>query len=58
MKVTGFTSNKDKESEIKKYGADEVSSSVDLESLKKLAGTFDIVMTTIYIRNQEQLIAH
>ncbi|CAD8158154.1 unnamed protein product [Paramecium pentaurelia] len=58
MTVTAFTTSKNREQEIKKLGASNLSSSIDVESLKAEQGKYDIVINTLYIENEEVFKSH
>ncbi len=45
--VTAFSTSKDKEDEAKKLGADHFVNTRDTGSLKKLAGSFDLLLSTV-----------
>lgn len=47
-KVTAFSSSPSKEQEAKKFGADNFISSTNAKELEKLAGTFDLILCTIW----------
>jgi alcohol/geraniol dehydrogenase (NADP+) len=48
--VTAFTSNESKFAEAKKFGARHVVSSADTASLKKLGGSFDLLISTVNVQ--------
>jgi len=45
--VTAFTSNESKFDEAKGFGANHVASSKDSDAIKKLAGSFDLLLSTV-----------
>ncbi len=48
--VTAFTSSESKFDEAKKFGANHVFSSKDSEAIRKLAGSFDLLISTVNVR--------
>ena len=48
--VTAFTSSERKFDEAKKFGANHVFSSKDSEAIRKLAGSFDLLISTVNVR--------
>jgi len=52
MEVTAFTTSFNREKEMKSFGASKLSHSVDLESLKKEEGQYDIIVNTLYIKDE------
>lgn len=47
--VTAFSSSKDKENDVKKLGADNFASSVDVNEMKKLNTHFDFILSTVHV---------
>lgn len=59
MEVTAFTtSEKDRGDELKKLGADHLSHSTDLNSLKQQEGKFDVIFNTIFKEAPDQYRAY
>ena len=48
--VTAFTSNENKFDEAKSFGANHVASSKDSAAIKKLAGSFDLLISTVNVK--------
>lgn len=48
--VTAFTSNESKFDEAKSFGANHVVSSKDSDAIKKLAGSFDLLISTVNVK--------
>jgi len=58
LKVTAFTTSAHKEAEIKKLGASAISSSIDLASLDKEKGKYDIVINTLFVEDEGVFKSH
>ena len=58
LRVTAFTTSKSREALLKKLGATDLSSSVDMAELAKMSGKYDIVLNTLFIDNEELFKAH
>ena len=48
MRVTAFTTSFDRADEFHRLGASDLSNSIDLESLKKEEGKYDLVINTLH----------
>lgn len=53
MKVTAFTTSFGRKDELLSFGASNLSSSIDLESLKKEEGKYDLVINTLHTGDEK-----
>jgi len=58
MRVTAFTTSFNKSAELHRLGASDLSHSVDLESLKKEEGKYDLVLNTLHTGDNAVFTAH